>query len=175
MNKSVNLSSSLANSGDGFMGKIKHMTSSISWTYIAIAIVIIIVIVGMYFMFKNQLSSVLNPTYKPNSEHVPVDGMANGPDVELLFFSTSWCVYCKQAKPEWEQLVAEYDGKTINGRKVIFTNVDCTTETPDVNKMMDQYKVEGFPTIKLIKDGQVISYDAKPTKATMMQFLNTAV
>jgi hypothetical protein len=30
-------------------------------------------------------------------------------------------------------------------------------------------------TIKLLKDNQVIEYDAKPTKSTMEQFLNTVL
>ena len=38
-----------------------------------------------------------------------------------------------------------------------------------------KYNVEGFPTIKLLKDGQVIEYDAKPTKETLTQFLNTVL
>ena len=40
---------------------------------------------------------------------------------------------------------------------------------------MNKYKIEGFPTIKLLKDGQVIEFDAKPTKENLTQFLNTAL
>ena len=40
---------------------------------------------------------------------------------------------------------------------------------------MNTYKIEGYPTIKLVKDNQIIDYDAKPTKATLTQFLNTVV
>jgi hypothetical protein len=40
---------------------------------------------------------------------------------------------------------------------------------------MDKYNIEGYPTIKLIKDNQVIEYDAKPTKLTMEQFLITVL
>jgi len=40
---------------------------------------------------------------------------------------------------------------------------------------MDQYKIEGFPTIKLIKNGQVVEFDAKVTKANLEQFINTAI
>ena len=41
--------------------------------------------------------------------------------------------------------------------------------------MINSYKIEGYPTIKLLKDGQVIEYDAKPTKETLTQFLNTVL
>jgi hypothetical protein len=44
-----------------------------------------------------------------------------------------------------------------------------------VEQMMDKYKIEGYPTIKLLKDGQVIEYDAKPSKDTLTQFLNTVL
>ena len=57
----------------------------------------------------------------------------------------------------------------------IFTEVNCTNETPEVEKMVEKYKIEGYPTIKLLKDGQVIEYDAKPTKDTLEQFLNTVL
>jgi thiol-disulfide isomerase/thioredoxin len=72
-------------------------------------------------------------------------------------------------------LKAEYENKEINGYKVIFTEVNCTNESPEIEKMMNTYKIDGFPTIKLLKDGQVIEYDAKPTKETMEQFLNTVL
>jgi hypothetical protein len=42
-------------------------------------------------------------------------------------------------------------------------------------KLMNQYNVEGYPTIKLLKDGQIIEYDAKPSKDTLTQFLNTVL
>ena len=65
--------------------------------------------------------------------------------------------------------------KTINGYQVVFTEVNCSEETAEVDKMMNQYNVEGYPTIKLLKDGQVIEYDAKPSKETLTQFLNTVL
>jgi hypothetical protein len=40
---------------------------------------------------------------------------------------------------------------------------------------MNKYKIEGYPTIKLLKGDQVIEYDAKPTKSTMEQFLHTVL
>ena len=104
-------------------------------------------------------------------------GEANGSSkqAELLMFYADWCPHCKTAKPIWNEVAEEYQNKTINGYKVIFTDINCTNETDEVEKMMNQYKVEGFPTIKMIKDGQVIEYDAKPTKETLVEFLNTVL
>ena len=40
---------------------------------------------------------------------------------------------------------------------------------------MTQYKVQGYPTLKLIKDGQVIDFDSKPTESSIVQFLNSVL
>ena len=45
-------------------------------------------------------------------------------------------------------------------------------DNPD---LADKYKVEGYPTIKLIKGNQVIEYDAKPTKEHLKEFLNSTL
>jgi thioredoxin-related protein len=63
----------------------------------------------------------------------------------------------------------------INGYKVTFVEYNCTKESAETQELLDKYKVEGFPTIILIKDKQVIDYDAKPSKDTMVQFLNTVL
>jgi thiol-disulfide isomerase/thioredoxin len=94
---------------------------------------------------------------------------------ELILFSVDWCPHCKKAQPIWDELKAEYEDKTINGYTILFTEVNCTNESPEVEKMINKYKIEGYPTIKLLKDGNVIEYDAKPNKATLQQFLNTVL
>jgi thiol-disulfide isomerase/thioredoxin len=131
-----------------------------------ILLILILLIVGLY-MYNNQKSQQTRENFE--------DGSDDKKTAELMFFSVDWCPHCKTAKPEWEQLKAEYKDKKINGYKVIFTDIDCTKETPQVEKLMNTYKIEGYPTIKLLKDGQVIDYDAKPTKDTLVKFLNTVL
>ena len=87
-----------------------------------------------------------------------------------MLFYVDWCPHCKTAKPEWESLKSEYDGKSINGYTINFMEYNCTTESDEVSQLMDKYNIEGYPTIKLLKDGTVIEYDAKPTKDTIIQF-----
>ena len=72
-------------------------------------------------------------------------------------------------------LKEEYEGKTINGYVVVFEEYNCTDESSEIEELINKYKIDGYPTIKLIKDNQVIEYDAKPTKSTMTQFLNTVL
>jgi len=158
--------------GDSFFSKIKN---NMSWGTAGIILVaLIFIIVSIYYYYKVVVPK-MQPTYMANRENIPLGQQGGAKQAELLLFSVDWCPHCKTAKPEWESLKQEYQGKTINGYVVIFTDVNCTNETPEVEKLMNTYKVEGYPTIKLLKDGQVIEYDAKPTKATLSQFLNTVL
>jgi len=156
--------------------KIKTAGSKLnSTTYIIIACVILLTVLGgLYYYY--YVSPQMKAKYTPNSEHGQQDLNGGGSkDAELLFFFADWCPHCKTAKPIWNDLKSEYQNKTINGYHVIFTEINCSEETTEVEKMMNQYNIEGFPTIKLLKDGQVIEYDAKPSKETLTQFLNTVL
>jgi thiol-disulfide isomerase/thioredoxin len=158
----------------GFFSRIKNAGSNLSTTALfgIAAVVIFSIVAGLYIFY--YLPSI-KASYKPNSEHIPIGSAPPGSEAELLLFYVDWCPHCKTAKPVWDDLKAQYENKTINGYTVIFTEVNCTNETAEVEKMMNQYNIEGFPTIKLIKDGQVIEYDAKPSSETLVQFLNTVL
>jgi thiol-disulfide isomerase/thioredoxin len=183
MSKSIrfmpSLTPSTGGASSGIFSGIKNATSSMSWRTIGIIVLVIILAVIGYIIYQNYIQPALNPSYKANREQMPVGSAAaansKGKEAEIMLFYTDWCPHCKTAKPEWEQVKAEYNGKQIHGYTIIFTEVNCTNDSPDVEKMMNTYKVEGYPTIKLVKDNQIIDYDAKPTKATLTQFLNTVV
>ena len=182
MNKSVRFSpttssssSALASSGGaGILSSLKTMSSKISWSMIGIIVLVIALIIASYFIYKSKIQSMFTSSFKATKEHEYGSGSVK--NAELFFFYATWCPHCKTAKPIWEEVKNEYEGKTINGYKVIFTDIDCTNESPDVEKMMNTYKIEGFPTIKLLKDGQqIIEFDAKPTKNNLDKFLNTVL
>lgn len=125
-----------------------------------------------YFIYKQYINA--NTSFKANRENVPKDQLSNKTATLMLFY-VDWCPHCKTAKPEWDSLKSEYDGKSINGYTIHFTEHNCTNESAEVSQLMDKYNIEGYPTIKLSKDNQIIEYDAKPTKSTMEQFLNTVL
>lgn len=145
--------------------------SSNTWIIVSVITLFIILVLFYYFYY---VSPSLKPKYSHNSEE-GTGQERNGSTSELLFFYADWCPHCKAAKPIWNDLKSEYENKTINGYKILFTEVDCSQESAEVEKLMNQYNVEGYPTIKLLKDGQIIEYDAKPSKEVLVKFLNTAL
>ena len=158
-----------------FLSKI---TPGFSFRNIMIFILIIVLIIIAYYIYKSQTSKSV--AYRENAspgqgQNGSDSGSGSGKEAELMLFYVDWCPHCKTAKPEWEQVKTEYEGKTVNGYNIIFTEVNCTNETPDVEKMVNTYKIEGYPTIKLLKDGQIVEFDAKPTKSNLEQFLKTVM
>ena len=130
--------------------------------------ILIIVAAFLYYFFVYTKKSTTSTSSSSSSS-------GSSKQAELMLFYVDWCPHCKTAKPVWEELKNEYQNKTINGYSVLFTEINCTTETAEIEKMISKYNIEGYPTIKLLKDGQIIEYDAKPTKDTLVQFLNTAL
>ena len=132
--------------------------------HIIIFSVIVLVIIGVvYYFYSKKSSETFTSSYDSEKQ------------AELMLFYVDWCPHCKTAKPVWDELKTEYKDKTINGYNVLFTEINCTTETPEIEKLIAKFSIEGYPTIKLLKDGQIIEYDAKPIKDTLIQFLNTAL
>ena len=147
----------------GFFQKYKY--------YIGIGLLFLII--TLIICYSYGIFGKWKPKFYPNNEDSPSNG--NGDTVEILFFHADWCPHCKKADPVWQDLRKTYENKTVNGYKLIFTDIDCSNESAESEKMMNKYNVEGFPTIKLLKDGQVIEYDAKLKKETFDQFLNTVL
>lgn len=133
----------------------------------------ILLVAGLIYYFFYYNKNV--EAFHANRENVPVAEEQPNKSCTMMLFYVDWCPHCKTAKPEWNKMKDKYDGKTINGYKVNFTEYNCTKESAEIDSLLDQYKIEGYPTIKLVKDGQIIEYDAKPTESTMTQFLNTVL
>jgi len=165
------------------MEKITEMYSKVSTIvndnkYVVGAIIAIIIIGSILaFMFKDKIKGRFQTSYNENSEGSnDSSGSGSGSTTaELMMFSVNWCPHCKSAAPEWDNLVEANNGKTINGHTIKYSKINCTEESPDVELLIKKYGIEGYPTIKLIKDGQVIDFDAKPTQDNLNTFLNTAI
>lgn len=137
-------------------------------TIIILALVALFIGVAVY-IYNAYVEPRLNPSYVANKEFS--DDTANAKEAELMLFYTEWCPYCKKAKPVWNEIKEKYENELINNTRVFFKEIDCDKE----EGLADQYNIEGYPTIKLLKDGQIIEYDAKPNVENLEKFLHTTL
>lgn len=74
------------------------------------------------------------------------------PVVVVKFTAPSWCIPCRRFAPHFESVANKVDG-------VSFVSVDID----DVFDAVDQYKVQGVPTVILFKDGEPVGSLAERT------------
>lgn len=135
-----------------------------------IVVFAIVLFIGLsYYVYTTYVAPKLNPEYVPNNELVEKE--EESAEAEIYLFHTQWCPHCKKAMPIWEQVKEEYNGKQVNGTTLYFREVDCDED----EETADKFNVEGYPTIKLVKGGQVIEYDAKVQHETLVEFINTSM
>ena len=136
-----------------------------------ILLLIIFIIVG-YYGYKWYATPIIN---KKDYDDV-ANATRRNKDVVIYFFHVDWCPHCKTAKPQWDEFVRKYNGKTMNGYGIQCIGVNCTEETdPKVNGYIQQFDIQSYPTVKMIKDNSQIDYDAKITSDNLEQFLNATV
>jgi len=71
------------------------------------------------------------------------DNWASETDGKTVFvkFFAPWCGHCKALKPDWDKLMAEFEGSSTQ----LVADVDCTAEG---EPLCSENGVEGFPTLK---------------------------
>jgi thiol-disulfide isomerase/thioredoxin len=134
-----------------------------------IFIIIGIILGGVYFFYYNKIKE----SFKTNNELIYDTG--DKKEAKVCFFHVDWCPHCKTALPEWNKFKAEMNGTQVKGYTVQCVEYNCTSESAEITSLIDKYNIEGYPTIKLIKDNEVYDYDAKPTHAYLKQFCYTMI
>ena len=137
----------------------------------AIAVIVLIIVCYICYVYFTKKSTQSNDEYVANRRYK--EGELKS--AELILFYVDWCPHCKTAKPEWDKVKEQYQGKSINGYTILMTEHNCTEDSAGNEELLNRYKIEGYPTIKLLKDNQIIEFDAKPTQDNLEQFLNTAL
>tara|TARA_Y100000389_G_scaffold30971_2_gene26180 strand:+ start:302 stop:796 length:495 start_codon:yes stop_codon:yes gene_type:complete len=132
--------------------------------------ILLFVIITVVYIYYTQIKPLSVTSYKPNKEFVGhVDKYSK--QVDLYYFYTTWCPYCKKSRPEWEATKQEYKVKKVNGYTINFIEIDCDEDSVTA----DKFDIEGYPSIKLVKGKQIIEYNAKVDRVSLDLFLKEMI
>lgn len=89
----------------------------------------------------------------------------NDDDIVIMNFNTDWCFYSKKFQPIWDEFTQKMEGKDI-----IIKDVKCDQSHNE--ELCSKYKVEGFPTVKLVKNKKVYEFKGRRTVQDLTNFVN---
>lgn len=147
---------------------LKNMKSTLLSRRTLIILVSAVVLIGVsYYVYNTYVMPRLQPSFVQNNEFVK----DNEKEAEIMLFYVDWCPHCKTAKPIWSDMKDKFHGKMVNNTKLYFKEVNCEKE----EDLADKYKIDGYPTIKLVKDNEIVEFDAKPSEETLTQFIHSTL
>lgn len=141
--------------------------------YILILSIVIVFILATIYTYYN---------YNTPKEiaHKKFDDVANkgnrGRDIEILMFHVNWCPHCKKALPDWVSFCNYYDQREINGYTIHCKKegTNCTEEKePEISTIISKYNIKSYPTVILIKEDKRYDFDAKLTRDSLEQFIQS--
>jgi thiol-disulfide isomerase/thioredoxin len=152
------------------LSKIKNIPTH----YIVYLFVVVLLLASIIYVYKQYVAPKIDGSYVDNNEFND-EGDDNGSSgyAEMTMFHVDWCPHCKNSLPTYDEFASKYNGKVINGYKLKVVKLNCTDdEDPQIKSALDKYNIEGYPTITLSKNGELISFDAQPEMETLEQFVN---
>ena len=167
---------------DKLQSMIGGSNFKLDWKFFIIVLSIAILIGAIVYVYQNYVAPKLDPQYVANKEFINKSGESKGKIAHIYLFSTSWCPHCRSLKKEgiWDEFTTANQGKTVNGYTLNIQEIDCSNDKDqEIKETLDKFNVDGFPSIKLLKDGndpsQAIDYDAKPQIDSLNQFVSTVL
>ena len=131
-------------------------------------LLVLLFITLLLVIYSNYIKDIISKKHVLNSEYI--NNVSKQEEILVLYFYTEWCPYCKQSMPEINKFEEYIKGETGSANyNITLTKIDCDKQTT----IADKYKIEAYPSIKLIYQNKVYDYDAKPNKANLIQFLET--
>jgi len=92
-------------------------------------------------------------------------------DAKIMGFFADWCPHCKNAKPAWAKVCAPMSddkSKKLGRYKLSSETVDCSDGN---DPRIQQYNINGYPTVIIVKDGDIVKYEGKITEDNLEKFI----
>ena len=165
--------SSMSNLGNNATSNIKNMVMNKKFLII---LVIVAIFIGIaFYVYNAYVAPRINHDFVPNREFDEEEtGIA-----EMYLFAVDWCPYSKKAKPVWNSVKKTYQDKKINNHVLKFKEIDGEKNSTELeafeNKYLNGKKIDGYPSIYMVKDSNVIEYEAKPDGNVLTEFINSVL
>jgi thiol-disulfide isomerase/thioredoxin len=151
---------------------IRNTLNDKSYMLLVLLLTILFIII-LTVLYNSYIKEFINKKHVLNNEFLNSSNSGTGNknnEIIILYFYTEWCPYCKQSMPEINKFQDYIDGKNASGNYLItLTKIDCDKQST----LADKYKIEAYPSIKMIYKTKVYDYDAKPIKENLIQFMET--
>ena len=141
-----------------------------------------LLVFAAYVVYNKFVKPRLSAKYVSNNEFSNTENKDKDAILKL-YHAADWCNHSRDVlnakNGTWVLLKKEIDNTVINGKKLVFEEVDCSNVGDD-NKEQDESLVEetkdidGYPTIKLVVDSESIIYnnDIAPSNNKAINQLN---
>lgn len=147
----------------------------IRFFFILVFIVILTVLsVWSYYKYaKPEMSkTVLGHSNVPNNGTIE--------QINIYFFNVDWCPHCVKAKTEWEEFCKKRNNEEYKGYNIVCVGgvdgVNCTnSDDQNVIEYIQNYNIEHYPTLKMVKGGSVIDFDGKITNDNLEAFIENVL
>ncbi len=149
------------------------LKSTIQNNILLIILLIIIFSVISYYLYITTLQTYFDNN--SNKEYIPKKTQKNN-EATIYYFYTTWCPHCTEATPHIQHLENEVKkmNKSQKNNMVIFLRkIDCDKSANE--KLIKQYKVEGYPTIILEHNNKIYNYEAKPNSKHLTEFVKDSL
>jgi len=129
------------------------------------------------FVYNKYVSPRLNPDFVPNKEFIDTEKHDGIDDGTLYYFRVDWCPICKKVDPIITDLENFYKQNPIENVDFKVYTINGETEETEMGKFEKNYdvRIDGYPSIYLVKNDKIIEYNAKPDLDTLKEFINTAL
>ena len=125
-----------------------------------LVIAALVALIASAFVFAHEASdNVIDLTTKNFEEKL------GEKEFGLVAFYAPWCGHCKRLAPEYSKLAEKF----INNEKIGIYRVNGDEES----NLMTQFEIQGFPTVKLFKNGKLFrDYDGERDAESLTTWLN---
>jgi thiol-disulfide isomerase/thioredoxin len=148
-----------------------NVSSKLKSKKFVIIIALIAIFIGAaIFVYNKYVAPKLNAKFVENREFTS-EGISD--DAQLYFIYAAWCPHSKKVMTHWDKLKTQYDGKVVSKFAVEFIEYDGDNDEEKIDKFSTAYKkkIEGYPTIILVKENEVIEFEAEPSFENLNAFI----